>query len=106
SDQDNVLTGWDVLLGERPVGDRVVVLDDDGSRAVAGVVEVLLDAGKQVELVSRWPALFPGTMTTLDMPHVYGRVLGKGLEYRLNSWASWSAGRRRRSERPCRRAAA
>jgi mycofactocin system FadH/OYE family oxidoreductase 2 len=88
SDGDNVLTGWDVLLGSRPVGDRVVVLDDDGSRAVAGVVEVLLDAGKQVELVSRWPALFPGIMTTLDMPHVYGRVLGKGLEYRLNSWAS------------------
>ena len=86
--QDNVLTGWDVLLGSRPVGERVVVLDDDGSRAVAGVVEVLLDAGKQVELVSRWPALFPGTMTTLDMPHVYGRLLGNGLSYRLNAWAS------------------
>jgi mycofactocin system FadH/OYE family oxidoreductase 2 len=94
SDQDNVLTGWDVLLGSRPVGDRVVVLDDDGSRAVAGVIEVLLDAGKQVELVSRWPALFPGTITTLDMPHVYGRLLGKGLEYRLNSWASGIDGNR------------
>jgi hypothetical protein len=87
-DQENVLTGWDVLLGSRPVGDRVVVLDDDGSRVAAGVVEVLLDAGKQVELVSRWHALFPGTLTTLDMPHVYGRLLGKGLEYRLNVWAS------------------
>src|SRR6266536_3831446 len=43
SDQDHVLTGWDVLLGARPIGDRVVVLDDDGSRQVAGVVEVLLD---------------------------------------------------------------
>src|SRR6476469_5900824 len=94
SDGDNVLTGWDVLLGSRPVGDRVVVLDDDGSRAVAGVAEVLLDAGKHVELVSRWPALFPGTMTTLDMPHVYGRLLGKGLEYRLNSWASGIEGDR------------
>jgi pyruvate/2-oxoglutarate dehydrogenase complex dihydrolipoamide dehydrogenase (E3) component len=94
SDAENVLTGWDVLLGSRPVGDRVVVLDDDGSRAVAGVVEVLLDAGKQVELVSRWPALFPGIMTTLDMPHVYGRVLGKGLAYRLNTWASGIEGGR------------
>jgi mycofactocin system FadH/OYE family oxidoreductase 2 len=94
SDADNVLTGWDVLLGSRPVGNRVVVLDDDGSRAVAGVVEVLLDAGKQVELVSRWPALFPGIMTTLDMPHVYGRVLGKGLSYRLNAWASGIEGGR------------
>jgi hypothetical protein len=94
SDGANVLTGWDVLVGSHPVGDRVVVLDDDGSRAVAGVVEVLLDAGKQVELVSRWPALFPGTMTTLDMAHVYGRLLGKGLEYRLNSWASGIEGSR------------
>jgi hypothetical protein len=94
SDGGNVLTGWDVLLGSRPVGDQVVILDDDGSRAVAGVAEVLLDAGKQVELVSRWPALFPGTMTTLDMPHVYGRLLGKGLEYRLNSWASGIEGGR------------
>jgi mycofactocin system FadH/OYE family oxidoreductase 2 len=88
SDQENVLTGWDVLLESRPVGERVVVLDDDGSRAVAGVIEVLLDRGKRVELVSRWHMLFPGTFTTLDMPHVYGRLLSKGLEYRLNSWAS------------------
>src|SRR5262249_50790260 len=43
ADQDNVLTGWDVLLGEQPSGRRVVVLDDDGTRAVAGVCEVLLD---------------------------------------------------------------
>ena len=87
-DQDNVLTGWDVLLDERPVGRRVVVLDDDGTRAVAGVCEVLLDRGSDVELVSRWNALFPTTLTTLDMAHLYSRLLGKGLAYRLNTWAS------------------
>ena len=82
-----MLTTWDVLLGSRPVGKRVVVLDDDGSRTVAGVTEVLLDGGAEVELVSRWPTLFPGTLTTLDMAHLYGRLLGKGLVYRLNTWA-------------------
>jgi mycofactocin system FadH/OYE family oxidoreductase 2 len=87
-DQDNVLTGWDVLLDERPVGRRVLVLDDDGTRAVAGVCEVLLDRGSDVELVSRWNALFPTTLTTLDMAHLYSRLLGKGLAYRLNTWAS------------------
>jgi mycofactocin system FadH/OYE family oxidoreductase 2 len=87
-DQDNVLTSWDVLLDERPVGRRVVVLDDDGTRAVAGVCEVLLDRGSEVELVSRWNALFPTTLTTLDMAHLYSRLLGKGLAYRLNAWAS------------------
>jgi mycofactocin system FadH/OYE family oxidoreductase 2 len=93
-DQDNVLTAWDVLLGSRPVGKRVIVLDDDGSRAAAGVTEVLLDGGSEVELVSRWPTLFPGTLTTLDMAHLYGRLLGKGLVYRLNCWASGIEGDR------------
>jgi hypothetical protein len=88
ADQDNVLTVWDVLLETRPVGRRVVVLDDDGTRYAAGVTEVLLDRGADVELVSRWPMLFPTTLTTLDMAHIYGRLLGKGLEYRLNWWAA------------------
>jgi mycofactocin system FadH/OYE family oxidoreductase 2 len=87
-ERENVVTGWDVLLDSRPVGDRVVVLDDDGSRYAAGVIEVLLDRGKRVEMVSRWHALFPGTLTTLDLPHLYRRLLSKGLTYRLNSWAS------------------
>jgi hypothetical protein len=76
-----------VLLEARPIGQRVAVLDDDGTRYAAGVTEVLLDRGCQVELVSRWPSLFPSTLTTLDMAHLYGRLLGKGLTYRLNSWA-------------------
>jgi mycofactocin system FadH/OYE family oxidoreductase 2 len=87
-EQENVLTVWDVLLDAKPAGERVVVLDDDGSRFAAGVTEVLLDRGKRVELVSRWHALFPSILTTLDMVHVYGRLLSKGLEYRLNSWAT------------------
>ena len=64
------------------------MLDDDGTRAAAGVCEVLLDRGSEVELVSRWNALFPVTLTTLDMAHLYTRLLGKGLAYRLNAWAS------------------
>jgi mycofactocin system FadH/OYE family oxidoreductase 2 len=87
-DQEHVLTVWDVLLDAKPAGRRVVVLDDDGTRMAAGVTEVLLDRGCDVQLVSRWPALFPSTLTTLDMAHLYGRLLGKGLSYRLNSWAT------------------
>jgi mycofactocin system FadH/OYE family oxidoreductase 2 len=87
TEQENVLAVWDVLLESRPVGKRVVVLDDDGTRYAAGVTEVLLDRGCEVQLVSRWPSLFPSTLTTLDMAHLYGRLLGKGLAYRLNSWA-------------------
>ena len=63
-----------------PIGRRVVVLDDDGTRYAAGVTEVLLDRGCDVELVSRWPTLFPTTLTTLDMAHLYSRLLGKGSD--------------------------
>jgi mycofactocin system FadH/OYE family oxidoreductase 2 len=94
ADQENVLTVWDVLLDRRPIGRRVVVLDDDGTRYAAGVTEVLLDRGSDVEIVSRWPTLFPTTLTTLDMFHIYSRLLGKGLEYRLNSWAASIEGNR------------
>jgi 2,4-dienoyl-CoA reductase-like NADH-dependent reductase (Old Yellow Enzyme family)/pyruvate/2-oxoglutarate dehydrogenase complex dihydrolipoamide dehydrogenase (E3) component len=86
-DREHVVSAWDVLDGSATAGKRVVVLDDDGGRMVAGVAEVLLDAGADVQLVSRFSALFPGTQLTLDMPIVCARVLGKGLRYRLHSWA-------------------
>lgn len=87
TEQENVLTVWDVLLESRSVGERVVVLDDDGTRYAAGVTEVLLDRGARVELVSRWNALFPVTLYTLDMATLYNRLFSKGLRYRLNRWA-------------------
>jgi mycofactocin system FadH/OYE family oxidoreductase 2 len=86
-EQEHVLSGWDVLQESRPVGENVVVLDDDGARYAAGVAEVLLDRGHRVELVTRFHALLPSTLLTLDMAHLYGRLLGKGLEVTLNSWA-------------------
>ena len=84
----NVVTTWDVLRSTREIGRHVVLLDDDGTRVAAGTAEVLLDAGHDVELVTRFNTLFPGTTTTLDMPFIYERLLSKGLRYRLNSWAS------------------
>jgi 2,4-dienoyl-CoA reductase-like NADH-dependent reductase (Old Yellow Enzyme family)/pyruvate/2-oxoglutarate dehydrogenase complex dihydrolipoamide dehydrogenase (E3) component len=86
-DEDGVASAWDVLDGTAEAGQRVAVLDDDGGRMTAGVVEVLLDEGRDVELVTRFNALFPATQLTLDMPILCGRVLGKGLRYRLHSWA-------------------
>lgn len=90
-DRETVLSAWDVL-GHRgahpPIGKRVVVLDDDGTRYAAGVAEVLLDRGSIVELVTPAPTLFATTMTTGDMPELYHRLFSKGLQVRLNSWAS------------------
>ena len=86
--QDNVITGWDVLDGSKPIGKRVVVIDDDGSRQASGIVEVLLEKGHDVELVTRFNSLFPSTFYNLDQAYIYGRVFGKGLRYQLNSWVS------------------
>jgi hypothetical protein len=93
ADQENVVHAWDVLMSPLPGGGRVVVLDDDGSRAAAGVCEVLLDRGCEVELVSRFNALFPATLYGLDMAPLYGRLMSKGLRDRLNHWASAIEGR-------------
>ena len=92
-EQDNVVHAWDVLEDSRPVGERVVVLDDDGSRYAAGVCEVLLDRGKRVEIVSRCNALFPSTLYGLDMATLYSRLMSKGLADRLNHWAKSIEGR-------------
>ena len=83
-----MLTLWEALLESRPVGRRVVVLDDDGTRAAAGVCEALLDRGHEVELVSRAPDAVPGHAAPQRPRPVYGRVLAKGLRHRLGSWAS------------------
>jgi pyruvate/2-oxoglutarate dehydrogenase complex dihydrolipoamide dehydrogenase (E3) component len=86
-DQNHVLTGFEAILDPELAQDMVVVLDDDGTRQVAGVAEVLLDAGKRVHMVSRWNTLLPFTANTLDQPILYERLLRKGLRYRLNAWA-------------------
>jgi mycofactocin system FadH/OYE family oxidoreductase 2 len=87
-DQENVLAAWDVLEGAESIGERVLVLDDDGGRYSAGVAEALLDRGCQVEVASRLNALFPQTPVTLALAILYNRLFSKGLEYRLNVWAS------------------
>jgi hypothetical protein len=53
----------------------------------AGVAEVLLDQGTDVEIVTPATSLFPATTATLDQPILYKRLFEKGLRFRLNSWA-------------------
>jgi mycofactocin system FadH/OYE family oxidoreductase 2 len=84
----NVFTSWEIVDGAGPLTGQVVVLDDDGTRAAAGVCEVLLDRGCNVEVVSNRLTLFPDTLTHNDTALVYARLLGKGLRHRLGWWAS------------------
>lgn len=85
-ERDHVLTVWDVLLDAKPSGQHVVVLDDDGTRYAAGVVEVLLSRGSRVDLVSSLNAVFPSTALTNEMSLLYTRLFTQPFTYRLNSW--------------------
>ena len=93
ADQDNVLPSGTFCSRRARSAQRVVVLDDDGTRYAAGVTEVLLDRGCDVELVSRWPMLFPDHGDHARHGALYGRLLGKGLEYRLNCLGAHRADR-------------
>ncbi len=89
----HVLTTWDVVADPQAAGQRVVVLDDDGWRAAAGVCELLLDAGREVLLVTRFNSLLPGASTTHEQPILTRRLQQKGLQVRLSSWLVDVAGR-------------
>lgn len=83
----HVITPWEALDPSVSLGKRAVVLDDDGTRYGAGVSEVLLDRGLDVELVCPSPSAFADTLGTLDHSTLYSRLMSKGLRIRPNSWA-------------------
>ena len=92
-DQANVITGWQAIEDPDMVGQNVLILDDDGSRYVAGLAEMLLERGKTVRIVSRQQALFTKMNTTLDLPVMLTRLFTAGLEFTANSWVQKIDGR-------------
>ena len=87
-DQPNVITGWQAIEHPASVGQNVLILDDDGTRYVAGLADMLLEQGRTVRIVSRQQGLFNRMNTTLDLPVMLKRLLSAGLEFTPNSWVS------------------
>jgi hypothetical protein len=87
-DQSNVITGWQAIEDPDSVGRNALILDDDGTRYVAGLAEMLLEKGRSVRIVSRQQGLFNRMNTTLDLPVMLQRLLSAGLEFTPNSWVS------------------
>jgi 2,4-dienoyl-CoA reductase-like NADH-dependent reductase (Old Yellow Enzyme family) len=54
-----VLSVDEVILGRRPLGRRVLVVDEPGDIVAAGIAELLGSEGFVVELVTRWPTIAP-----------------------------------------------
>ena len=83
---DNVVTALDVLEDPRRAHGDVVIIEDQGTRYVAGVAELLLSRGHAVHVVSSHAALFPRMALTLDTPFAYRELFAAGLTHDLNSW--------------------
>lgn len=87
-DAPNVFTALDVLASPERLGQRVLLLDEEGNRYSAGIAEFLVERGHEVHVLTRWNALFHKLAQTLDQPVVYSNLFGRGLTSTLNAWVS------------------
>jgi mycofactocin system FadH/OYE family oxidoreductase 2 len=78
SDGKHVVTDRDVLGGEAHVGARVVVIDDVHTEQALSTAELLLDAGKRVEVIS--PLFYVGQdIGVTSIAPLYTRLYTKGV---------------------------
>lgn len=54
-DQENVVSSWEVIQGLKPVGQKVLLVDEDGHHHAVSVAEFLAQGGKEVEIVTKLP---------------------------------------------------
>ena len=74
----NVLTVADVLSGA-DTGDRVVIIDTQGTPPACLLADYLADQGKQVEIVTGLTTVGGGIHARAVWHHLYGRLVGKGV---------------------------
>jgi dimethylamine/trimethylamine dehydrogenase len=79
ADRPNVLTPEQVVGAAQALAGTVVVLDEEGWHAGAGVAEIAARAGAQVELVTRHPTPVPRLATTLQAGYVIQRLHAAGV---------------------------
>jgi pyruvate/2-oxoglutarate dehydrogenase complex dihydrolipoamide dehydrogenase (E3) component len=77
-EQDNVTTVYNVIQGTASIGQRVLLIDDDGHHRAVGTGELMADMGKQVEIVTRLPFVGMDIAMT-DLSLLYQRILEKGI---------------------------
>ena len=75
---NNVLSVDDVLNGAE-TGERVVIVDTQGTQPGSMVAEVLADQGKQVEIVTGLNYVGSGIIARSIWNHLYDRLLVKGV---------------------------
>ncbi len=74
-----VLTMWEVLLEQREVGQRVLIVDEEGHHPAMNVAEFLADKGKSVEVVTSLQHVANQLLLNLETPLIMTRLLSKGV---------------------------
>jgi mycofactocin system FadH/OYE family oxidoreductase 2 len=73
------VSAWDVLLGKAPPGRRVLVIDDQAGQESTGAAELLLDEGREVEIITPHYSVGEDLGPT-NKPPVYARLYAKGAK--------------------------
>jgi len=86
-DQPYVLT-YDSVLGDgASVGDSVLILEEHGDRIATGLAELLARDGKQVEIMTRWPAASSQNLGLWnELSWVYASLDELSVKMTPNSW--------------------
>ena len=68
------------LANASALGQRVLIVDDGAGYVPFGLAELLADAGVAVEVMSPQLLLGEELLKSLDMPHVFPRIVAKGVK--------------------------
>ncbi len=79
AESSEVLTMWEVLLEQREVGQRVLVVDEEGHHPAMNVAEFLADKGKSVEVITSLQHVANQLLLNLETPLLMTRLLSKGV---------------------------
>jgi dimethylamine/trimethylamine dehydrogenase len=83
--QPQFCTPEQIMEGKK-VGDRVVVLDGDGYFTGVSIAELLVDQGKDVSIVTQFPAVGPLTEATLESSNLNRMMYEKGIKKHTDHW--------------------
>lgn len=75
----NVCVPEDVLLRGRELRGRVVVVEEEGLHAAAGLAEIAAANGAEVEVVTRYPTVGNGLQFNMQLGYTMGRLAAAGV---------------------------
>lgn len=83
--QPNICTPEQVFEGKE-IGQKVLVLDADGYYTGVSMAEMMVDQGKDVQLITSLGSVAPYTHFTLEAPNLHRMMYEKGIHEKTLHW--------------------